>query len=357
MADPTAVLMDPTGTEAEDSPVVIAAGRWRYLLRRLGFYIVTFWAALTLNFVMPRLMPGDPAAATIRELEQRSGGPLPPEARQAILKMFGDPREGIWGQYVSYLGKLAQGDFGLSTIRYPLPVTELLAQALPWSLALIGISTAIAWLLGMGSGIVLGWRQGSRLDSVMTPVTTIVSVVPDFWLAILFLYLFAFTVPWFPAAGGYNPDVPYGLTLEFFLHAAPYAVLPVATLVVATFAGWVFQMRNMMVTTLGEDYVLLARAKGLADRTVMFRYAARNALLPSVTALALSTPALITGAVFVESVFSYPGMGYFFTEAVARRDFPTMQAIFLMTILVTLAANFVADTLYAVLDPRARDRR
>ncbi len=350
------MLGDPVGLAAESVTQKKKPSRLGFLLRRLGFYLLTFWTALTLNFLLPRLMPGDPTAATIRQLEQASGGPLPPGTREAILRMFGDPRKGIWDQYVTYLGQLAHGNLGISVIRYPEPVVDVLAQALPWSLALIGFSTAIAWVLGLGTGIGLGWRQGKLADAIITPAMTVVSVIPDFWIAIVFLYLFAFTIPLFPAAGGYDPTVPYEFSFNFLVHALPYAALPVLTLIVASFAGWVFQMRNMMVTTLGEDYTLLARAKGLRDSTVMFRYGARNALLPSVTALALQAPALITGAVFVESVFSYPGMGYYFTQAVARRDFPTMQAIFLLTILLTLVANFVADSLYAVLDPRTRKR-
>jgi peptide/nickel transport system permease protein len=354
MTDPT--TMPGAITSAPSGKSKKRPGRWGFLLRRLGFYLLTFWVALTLNFLLPRLMPGDPTAATIRQLELAAGGPLPPGVRETILEMFGDPRQNIWEQYVTYLVQLSHGDLGLSVLRYPMPVADLLAQALPWSLALIGVSTIIAWLLGVGSGVVLGWRQGSRLDSIVTPSMTIVSVVPDFWIAIVFLYAFAFSIPLFPAAGGYDPNVPYEFSLEFLVHALPYAALPIATLVVASFAGWVFQMRNMMVTTLGEEYTLLARAKGLRDRTIMFRYGARNALLPSVTALALQAPALITGAVFVETVFTYPGMGYYFTQAVARRDFPTMQAIFLLVILLTLVANFLADSLYAVLDPRTRKR-
>lgn len=354
MTDPTPVGLDPVQVEREAVRKVRGLGRWRFLLQRLGFYLLTFWVALTINFVIPRFMPGDPAAATIRRLEQATGGPVAPETRQAIAKMFGDPSENLVQQYFAYLGNLLHGDLGTSIVRYPMPVSELLLEALPWSLALIGISTMLAWVLGMSGGIVLGWRQGSRLDTWLTPASTVLAVIPDFWIAIILLYLFAFIVPMFPAAGSYDPDVPYSFSLEFFVHAVPYSVLPLATLVIATFAAWIFQMRNMMVTTLGEDYVLLARAKGLRDSRVMFRYAARNALLPSVTTLALSAPRLITGAVFVESVFSYPGMGYYFTQSVAQRDFATMQAIFLLTIVVTLVANFLVDSVYAIVDPRAR---
>jgi peptide/nickel transport system permease protein len=352
-ADTGLALQDGTGSAGRP----VRRRRLAWLGSRLGFYLFVTWVAITLNFFIPRLMPGDPAQAVIQAMTQRNGQTPPPETVQSIQLLFGNPDEPLFSQYLGYLGQLAHGDLGLSISQYPVPVIELVIAALPWTLVLVGSSTVIAFVIGVGLGIVVGWRPGRRLDTVATPLSTVIGVVPYFWVALLAVWLFAVQLRWAPVSGGYPPDTLPGLNLPFLLGTLHYGLLPVATIVLSSFGGWVFGQRNMMVTTLSEDYVLLARAKGLPGWKVMLRYAARNAMLPSITNFALAIGGLVGGALLTEIVFSYPGMGFLLFDAVSKRDYPTMQAVFLLITLTVLLANFVADSVYVLLDPRTRESR
>ncbi|WBB64542.1 ABC transporter permease [Streptomyces sp. WMMC500] len=324
---------------------------------RFGFYLLVTWVAVTLNFFIPRLMPGDPATSILQQFTQRTGQPPPPATVESVQLLFGGTEESLLSQYFGYLGQLLRGDLGLSISQYPVPVTELVTTALPWTLALVGSATVIAFVIGIGIGIYVGWRPGRRLDSVVTPLSTVVGVVPYFWVALLAVWIFSVQLGWAPVAGGYGPDVMPGFNAAFVTSTLHYGLLPVATIVFSSFGGWVFGQRNMMVTTLSEDYVLLGRAKGLPGWKVMLGYAARNAMLPSVTNFALAIGALVGGAMLTEIVFSYPGMGFLLFDAVSKRDYPTMQAVFLLITLAVLFANFLADSLYVLLDPRTRETR
>lgn len=332
-------------------------GRLGWLGSRLGFYLLVSWIAITLNFFIPRLMPGNPASAILQAMAQRTGTPPSAATVRSVQLLFGNPDKPLFSQYLGYLGELAHGDLGLSVSQYPVPVADLVKAALPWTLALVGSTTVISFVIGVGLGIVVGWRPGRRLDTVVTPLSTVLSVVPYFWVALLGVWLFAVQLDWAPVSGGYPPDTVPGFSLHFLLGTLHYGLLPVATIVFSWFGGWVFGQRNMMVTTLSEDFVLLARAKGLPGWKVMLRYAARNAMLPSVTNFALAIGGLVGGSLLTEIVFSYPGMGFLLFDAVSKRDYPTMQAVFLLITLTVLLANFLADSLYALLDPRTREMR
>ncbi|TCO41480.1 peptide/nickel transport system permease protein [Kribbella antiqua] len=355
MTDPMmaseAALAEPAAKEQTARP----RRRTSYLGKRLGFYLLVTWVAVTLNFFIPRLMPGDPATVMIAQITQRTGQPPNPATVESIRLLFGSPDQSLITQYWGYLGQLIHGDLGLSISQYPVPVADLVMSALPWTLMLVGSATALAFVIGVGLGILVGWRPGRGLDSVVTPLSTVVGVVPYFWVALLAVWIFAVKLRWAPVSGGYAPDATPGFNLPFMASALGYGALPVATIVFSAFGGWVFGQRNMMVTTLSEDYVLLARAKGLPGWTVMLRYAARNALLPSVTNFALAIGGLVGGSLLTEIVFSYPGMGFLLFDAVSNRDYPTMQAVFLLITLTVLLANFLADSLYVLLDPRTRE--
>jgi peptide/nickel transport system permease protein len=211
----------------------------------------------------------------------------------------------------------------------------------------------ISFVLGTGLGIIIGWKRGSRLD-LLLPVSTFFSAIPYFWLALLAVLVFGYVLKWFPTSGGYGLTNTIGFNVPFAQSAISHAVLPALTIVVASIAGWLLSMRNMMVTVLGEDYVALAEAKGLPSRRVMLTYGARNAILPNVANFALSLGFVVSGAILTEAVFSYPGIGYLLFEAVSNEDFPLAQAIFLVITITVLLANLVADILYGLLDPRAR---
>lgn len=330
--------------------------RGRYFLNRLGSYLIVIWAAVTLNFIIPRFMPGDPAEAVLRKIRQTTGEP-PTEAQvEAVHRMYGNPTENLFQQYFDYWLGVARFDFGVSTANYPTPVSELILQALPWTLFLIGISTIVAWIIGTALGAIMGWKPGSIFDSWFAPLSTFFHAFPGFWIALVLLWIFSIVLEWFPVSGGYDTSVPMSLNNFYFIMSVLwYGALPMGSLIFIGFNGWLFSMRNVMVATVTEDYVLLARAKGLTERSVLFGYAARNALLPNVTGLALAIGGVIGGAVLIEAVFTYPGMGYLLQTSITGHDFPVMQTVLLMLTFTAIIANFVADSIYVLLDPRAAD--
>lgn len=327
-----------------------------YLLKRLGFYVVTAFVAVVLNFAIPRFMPGDPVVTLTRQIEQQTGTKLSAEQVQSMYSLYGDPQKNIVEQFMTYIWDVLHGEFGISVMRYPTSVGELISGALPWTVLLVGVTTLLAWLVGTALGAIVGWNPGSRLDNILTPASTLFSSFPAFWVSMVVLWVFSFQLNWFPGAGGYDPDVPFDINNFYFVMSVlRYGALPAFTLILIGFAGWLFSMRNMMVTTISEDYVTLAKAKGLPERTVLFRYAARNALLPNITNLAMAMGGIVGGVVLSEIVFTYPGIGYLLLQSILAKDYPVMQNIFLMIVFAVLIANFVADSLYVVLDPRTRE--
>ena len=321
-----------------------------FLLRRALFYLVTLWAAITANFLLPRLLPGDPVQAMITKLGDR----LNSDAMASLYILFGlDDKKSIWEQYVDYWGSLLRGDLGLSFTFFPTPVADVLSQSLPWTLGLVGVTTVIAFLLGTLMGVYAGWKRGSWLDSLI-PVTTFLSSIPYFWLGLIAISVFSVTWPLLPASGGYAAGLVPEWSGEFVGSVLEHAVLPGITIVVSSVAGWILGMRNMMVTVTAEDYVLVARAKGLSQRRIMFAYAARNAVLPSISGFALSLGFIVGGALLVEMVFSYPGLGYVLFQGIGAKDYPLMQGVFLVITLAVLVANLLADVGYLLLDPRTR---
>jgi peptide/nickel transport system permease protein len=320
------------------------------LLRRAFFYLVTAWAAISLNFLIPRIMPGDPAEHLINQFHGR----LSPSAVTAMRALFGQSDKSLWQQYLDYWHNVFTGDFGLSYAYYPATVSEVLRTSMWWTLVLITLCTVIAFVLGTGLGVLAGWKRGTWLDSLV-PVTTFVSSIPYFWFAIIVVLLFAMTLKWFPISGGYSWDATIGLNWPFISSALYYAVLPAFTIIAASVGGWLIGMRNMMVTTLSEDYVRLAEAKGLPPRRVVFTYAARNAMLPSLSGFAMSLGFVVGGSIVTEVVFNYPGIGTVLFKAAQAADYPLMSAIFLFITVMVLIANLLADVAYTFLDPRTRE--
>jgi len=320
-----------------------------HLLRRLGFYVLTAWAAVTVNFFIPHLMPGDPVQNLIAR-QQGKSSPQAVEALRAQLGLTGD--RSLWTDYLHYWGQLFHGNLGLSTSFFPASVSSVLSAALPWTVALVGVSTIVSFVAGTIVGIVVAWRRGSWLDGVL-PVATFFQAVPYFFFALLVLILLGSDLGAFPISGGSDPGVDVGLNAPFLASAAYHRFLPMITIVISSIAGWILGMRNMMVTTMDEDYVLVAQAKGLPTRRVI-GYAARNAILPSVSSFSLSLSFVVSGALLTEIVFSYPGIGFQLLQAVQAEDFPLLQGIFLVITFAVLAANLFADVVYALLDPRTR---
>jgi peptide/nickel transport system permease protein len=323
----------------------------KYLLQRLGFYAVAAWVALTLNFFLPRLMPGDPATA----LFARFRGQLGPEAMQALRETFGLTQAPLWHQYLTYLGHALRGDFGISVAYFPAPVADVIGTGLAWTIFLAGSAVVVSFAIGTLLGVAAAWWRRGWIDGVLPPVLVFVGALPYFWLAMVVLYLLGFTLGWFPLGHAYSDDMTPAWSAAFVVDVARHAVLPVGTIVIATLGGWLLSMRNTMITILGSDYVNLARAKGLHPARVVLRYAARNALLPSVTGFGMAIGFVLGGSLLTEVVFSYPGQGYLLVQAVRSQDYPLMQGIFLVITLAVLGANWMVDLVYLWLDPRIRD--
>ncbi|GAA1875218.1 ABC transporter permease [Myceligenerans crystallogenes] len=326
-----------------------------YFLRKLGFYAVALWAALTVNFAIPRMMPGDPVDILLAKLQQR-GGTVTPETREAYaLLLGGDDSVPLWQQYLDYLRNLLRGELGVSVSYYPAEVSDVISQSIPWTVVLVGLSTVIAACLGVALGAFAGWRPGTWLDSLV-PATTLLAAVPYFWLALLLTYVLARVLGWFPMQGGYDVALTPGWDADFVLSAVRYGFLPALTIVLASVGAWLMGMRNMMVSTLSEDYILTAEAKGLRPGRILRNYAARNAVLPSVAGFAISLGFVVSGSVITEQVFSYPGIGSRLLGAVTNNDYALMQGVFLFITLAVLGANLVVDLLYGLIDPRTRAR-
>ena len=322
----------------------------KFLLRRLGFYLLTAWAAVTLNFLIPRVMKGDPVQALINRFQ----GQIDQDAIHSLYVLFGlDKKQSLWQQYIDYWGEILHGNFGISFAFFPTPVSQIIRDSLPWTIALVGTATVIAVVLGTLIGTYLGWRRGTWADSIL-PVMTFFSSVPYFWLGLLFIALLAVTFPVFPASNAYTPGMEPAFSFAFFQSVVQHGFLPALTIVLSSVAGWILGMRNMMVTVGSEDFVTVAQAKGLPERRVMSGYAARNAVLPQVSSFALSLGFVVSGSLVMELVFSYPGIGSQLFAAIGAKDYPLMQGIFLVITVAVLLANILADVVYVFLDPRTR---
>ena len=328
----------------------------RHVFRRVGIYLLAIWAAVTVNFFLPRLAPGNPAEIVYNRLSQR--GPVSPATLKALEIQFGvNTTDPLWVQYISYLNNLIHGNLGISTNYYPAPVTQIIAQDIPWTLTLLTVSVALSFTLGTLLGIFVAWKRGTAFDTITSSVMTFFYSILYPWLALMAVYFVGDLLGWFPFSDGYDVSLTPGPNLDFLTSAVYHAVLPALTLIISTVAGWMLTMRNSMITTLSEDYVLMAQAKGLRQRRVMFSYAARNAILPSVTGFAIALGAVVGGALLVEIVFSYPGIGYALFQAIQSQDYFLADGILLLVIVATVLMNLVVDLLYTVLDPRVRQER
>jgi len=320
------------------------------IARRLFFYLVTAAVAISLDFLIPRLIPGNPVDAILAKMQ---GVTITPAIIHALDLQFGvNTSSSLWGQYTHFWSNVMHGNFGVSSANGFEPVSSVIRQALPYTLGLVGVATLISFLLGTVIGAIVAWKRGSWLDNLL-PVVTFFQAAPYFFLAFLAIDLFSVLLGWFPpsrAAGA--TDFP-AFTWTYLSDVLDHSVLPAVTIVVASAAGWIVGMRNVMLTTMDEDYVLLAAAKGLRKSRVIW-YAARNAILPSVSGFALAIGFIVSGALLTEIVFSYPGLGSLLLQAVSNNDYELMQGLFLIITFAVLAANLIADFVYVFLDPRTR---
>jgi peptide/nickel transport system permease protein len=321
----------------------------RYLGRRGGLFLVTLWAALTVNFIIPRVMPGNEADAVLGTFRG-----VNPAARHALEIQFGvGTHQGVLASYGEYLGNIFTGQFGVTS--QGVPVMTEIGHKLPWTLGLVGVTTVIAFVIGTLVGIASAWSRGGRLDGVLPPFLFIVSTIPVFFVGLLLIYVFSVKLGWLPLGANYSVGASPSFSLSFAGDVLRHALLPGLSLVIVTAGLWVYSMRNNMITTIAEDYVKTARAKGLAGRRIMFDYAARNAILPNLTGFAMQLGYVLGGAIVVEYLFSYPGLGYLFYTATTNHDLPLMQGLFLFYTLAVLVCVLIADLITAALDPRTRE--
>ena len=324
-----------------------------FIVRRLAFYLVAAWVAITANFFIPRAMPGNP----VQEIISSRPGLTQDAIKSIELQLGGVLAHGsLWSQYVTYLGHVFTFNFGPDIVNYPTPVSTMVGQAIPWTMCLVGVATVIAFILGTGLGILAGWRHGGWLDRSL-PALMFLQAVPYFFLALVLVDVIGVKLHWLPTGTGFDgANSSPGWNGPFIASALQHAVLPAFTIVITSIAGWMLQMRNVMITTISEDYVVAAQAKGLPSRRVIYTYAARNALLPQLQGFGLALGFVVSGALVMEIVFAYPGIGLLLLNAVSGDDFPLMQAIFLVIVFAVLIANFIVDMIIVFIDPRVRGR-
>jgi peptide/nickel transport system permease protein len=322
----------------------------KYLLRQIGLYLLAIWVSLTINFLLPRAMPGDPVTALVARMR----GQLKPQEIEAIKEAYGFSNGPMLEQYIQYLSHALRGDFGISISAYPARVTDVIATGFMWTI-LLGITTLlISFVIGTLLGVVISWHRGGFLDQFLPGFLSFFGSFPYFWLAMVALFFIAFQRGWLPMSHAYADNLRPGWNLEFIGSVARHMILPAGTVILVSISGWMMSMRSTMISVLAEDYIIMAEAKGLSQFKVMFNYAMRNAILPSFTQFGMSFGFILGGQLLTEMVFSYPGLGFYLVRSVSTQDYPLMQALFLMITLTVLVANFLVDVLYVRLDPRVR---
>lgn len=324
----------------------------RYILSRLRFYIVAFFAALTVNFFLPRLLPGDPAVQILAPLGSR----LTEAQIESLRKALGLGQEPMWKQFITYLGHVFRGDLGISYAQFPMPVTQVMASGVKWTLFLGLSSLLVSVVVGHLIGILGAWRRRSTFDVVVPPVFNFIGAFPAFFLALGILYFGGLKFHWFPISHAVSPAAIPGFNLEYIVDVLKHLAMPLLTSVLVQLSIWIMTMRNSMIAVLAEDYITMAEAKGLSQNRIMFNYAARNAILPSVTGFGIFLGSILSGQVLIEQVFSYPGLGFLLIRAVGARDYPLMGGLFLGITGGVLLVNFLIDILYVYIDPRIRRR-
>jgi len=323
-----------------------------YLVRRVIYVIITLFVAITLNFLLPRLAPGNPALLILLTKYRGEINPNQLKIIESELNLRGT----LWQQYLGYWGSLLHGNLGVSYYYYPEPVANIIITHLPWTLFLLGTAMVVSVIIGIIIGSYSGWKRGMS-DSFLQAFSIGLTSVPYFWLGLIFQLIFAVLITFngyhiFPVAHAYGLTVTPGTNFPFIISVLRHATLPLITLIITTFPGFALLMRNTVITVLDEDYVLLAKAKGLSSNTIRKYYVNKNALLPVTTSVALAFASIVGGAFLVEEVFSYPGIGYTLYNAVTTSDYPLIEGIFLIITFTIVLANFFVDILYAYLDPR-----
>ncbi len=323
-----------------------------YVLKRVGMFLLTVWLGASIIFIVPRLMPGDPVTATIgRMISQGGSVENADQLIEAWRARFGLDSS-LPVQYIRYLGNLAMFNTGYSLAFFPAEVDQMVARAAPWTIGLLLMATVISFFLGNTVGALIAWRPTPGWIRRLLPITITFTAIPPFMLGILLIYLFAFQLEWLPFAGAYERGLTPGFNLPFIVSALKHAILPATAIVLTTMGFWALGMRGMMITIDGQDYMILAQAKGLRSGRVFLRYGIRNGILPQMTALALTLGSIAAGSVIVEYIFTYPGLGYLLYQGIVNSDFNLIQGIVFYLILGVSFAVLIIDLAYPLIDPR-----
>lgn len=329
-----------------------------YVLKRIGVFVLVLYGAATLNFFLPRLAPGNPIRERLLQMSIQGGYTQTgvEEMVRAYEEKFGLDKP-LWQQYLRYLLDVSTFDFGYSLTLFPTRVLDLIMRALPWTIGLLAVTTLISFTLGTVLGALMAWPRAPRaLQFFIGPLLTL-SSIPYYLLGLVLVYVFAFLVKWFPLSGGYRPGTIPELTPEFALMVVHHSILPACSIILAALGSWALGMRGMMVTTEGEDYMTFAEARGIGQRNIFLHYALRNAMLPQFTHLALSLGHIVSGALLVEIIFTYPGVGSLLFGSIKGADYFVIYGIVFMVILTLGVATTIVDLAYPFLDPRIRLRR
>ncbi|NAZ25167.1 MAG: ABC transporter permease subunit [Thermofilum sp.] len=324
----------------------------RYLIERFTIYLLTVYISFTIVFVLPRLVPGDPLTIYYARLRDIGSVQGVEQMIEEYRKMLGLDKD-LFTQYVSYIRSLLRGDLGYSIGNFPAKVSDMIADALPWSIGLLSVTTILSWLIGTLLGAISGWR-GGRLSRIFSIGALFLSNLPYYVLAIILVFVFAYTLRWFPSTGGYSVGMTPRLSIDFILNVIWHSVLPALSIILSSLAWWYLSMRSMVATVKGEDFVVFAEAKGLPQKDIMWNYGVRNAILPQVTGLALEMSRIFAGALVTEVIFGYPGLGTLIVTGLRTLDYFLIQGTILLSIFAVATATFLVELIYPLLDPRIR---
>lgn len=327
-----------------------------YVVRRFAAYLLTIWGSITIAFLFFHMIPGNPISALVSSLRQQYSYSSPESQAMidAYMKDFGLDGS-LPEQYVRYLGNIVlHFDFGPSLLNFPTHSQFLILRALPWTIGLLGISVLISWVLGVLIGGYLGWKRDTPASNLATTIAIALSQIPQYIVALILVLVFVYTLAWLPARDPYPANVTPAFSLEFFGGLIQHGILPALSIVIVGVAAWIISTRSLIVSILGEDYLLYAQSKGLPPQRIFTQYTLRNALLPQITGLAISLGFIVNGALLVETLFNYPGLGWLLVRATQILDYNTAQGIVLISIVSVLTANLLLDLVLPLVDPRIR---
>ncbi len=329
----------------------------KYIGTRFLILLVTVFISITVVFFVPRLVPGDPMGAVFLKLAAMGGSLGSTDLVDEYRRIFGLDQP-LWMQYVNFLRELVHGNLGYSIGSFPSLVTDLLRQAIPWTIGLLTLTTIISWVLGSILGAVVGWKgRKSRLFDLFVPVALVLYTTPYYILALIFVFVFTFYFKIFPISGAFTVGITQEFSLKYILDLLRHAALPALSIILSSLGWWFLSMRSLITTLKGEDYIHYAEAMGIKERRILWGYAFRNALLPQATGLAISFGHIVSGALVTEVIFAYPGVGWLIFSAIKSLDFPVIQGSILLIILSVALANFIIDIAYPLIDPRIRYER